>query len=60
MTSESPISFLATLFTLWLSTSPGSNMDGVLICINGELPCNFPCIEQTIHCHCEYVALPLT
>lgn len=30
MVSESPISFLAHLFTLWSSTNPGSNVDGIL------------------------------
>lgn len=60
MTSESPTSFLPYGFTFWLSTHPGSNADGVLISINGELPFNFPCVEQAIDFHCIYVMLPST
>lgn len=42
MMGESAIYFLAYRFTLHPSIHPGSNMGGVLITINGELPFKFP------------------
>lgn len=60
MTSESPTSFLPYGFTFWLLSHPGSNVDEVLISINGKLPFNFPCVQQAIGFHYIYVILPST
>lgn len=42
MTGESAIQFLGYRLSLQSSIHPGSNVGGVLISINGELPLKFP------------------